>query len=328
MSELPPREEHLRLPQETVIQAAHAAARAVVEYAARTPLPDMTDKPTVTVFKDGADEMAVEGIRGVLSQSGDTYRIVSCEGKNTDSPAFDDGEIIGSGGKRYDVVIDPLDGTSSVARGDGGATVLIRVGEPDSIYQPTTFGMEGIVGKGLEGLENPLDMPVEDLIRIIAERQQKDPSEVVLALLKRPFLQDLVARIKAVGAQALEIPDGAETVGGVSACLRDVAPANYMRTPQDIDFNPPYVDAVIGKLGAPETVVLAGVAKATNTAFYARELDDATREPKGKTLTIDDMVKGPTGVVIAGIQDSQLLRGAYMGPDDELVIPTLYFQSR
>src|SRR5262249_25655109 len=77
----------------------------------------------------GAEEAATSGMAGTLGQLPIEGRVVI--GAEEGSLAKD--TVVGFGGRRVDLALDPLEGRGIVARGDNGAMSMIAAGVPGSL---------------------------------------------------------------------------------------------------------------------------------------------------------------------------------------------------
>src|SRR2546423_15223525 len=71
--------------------------------------------------KEAADQAAVDAMRAVLDTIAVDGEVIIGEGEKDEAPMLHNGERVGSGGARVDIAVDPLEGTTLVARGQPGA---------------------------------------------------------------------------------------------------------------------------------------------------------------------------------------------------------------
>lgn len=80
--------------------------------------------------KNAVDQAAVEAIVETLEKSPAAFRVVSCEGEKDRAPRIAHGAVLGKGRVRYELALDPVDGTTVVAEGRGRASVVLAVTTP------------------------------------------------------------------------------------------------------------------------------------------------------------------------------------------------------
>lgn len=82
--------------------------------------------------KNGADQAAVDGMRGMLDLVNIRGRIVIGEGEKDKAPMLYIGEQVGNWNHpeypELDIAVDPIDGTRLVANGQANALAIIAVG--------------------------------------------------------------------------------------------------------------------------------------------------------------------------------------------------------
>jgi fructose-1,6-bisphosphatase II len=120
------------------------------------------------------------------------------------------GERIGDGTPpEVDIAVDPLEGTSLVARGQPNALAVVALAERGTMFDPgPTFYMEKIAGGDDVADLLSLTDPVEDVLARVADRRGVEVGDLMVVILDRPRHADLVARVRAVGARIRFIPDG------------------------------------------------------------------------------------------------------------------------
>ncbi|MBV9772341.1 MAG: fructose-bisphosphatase class II, partial [Gemmatimonadetes bacterium] len=87
--------------------------------------------------REAGDGAAVEAMRRVLAGVDMDGVVVIGEGAKDEAPMLYDGEVVGSGrGPRLDVAVDPVEGTSLLARGAPDALSVIAVAPRGSLWSP------------------------------------------------------------------------------------------------------------------------------------------------------------------------------------------------
>lgn len=258
--------------------------------------------------KNGADKLAVDAMRAMLDTVDIRGTVVIGEGEMDEAPMLYIGESIGDGeGERVDIAVDPLEGTNLVAKGLPGAIAVMAVAPQGQLLHAPDMYMDKIVagpaGRGVIAL----DAPIEDNLRVLAERLGKSVQDVTVVVLERPRHEELIHRIRAVGARIRLITDG-DVSPAVAACVTDSG-----------------IDLLVGSGGAPEGVIAAAAVKCLGGEMQARLLpEDEVQEKRVRQmglndpkqlLQLDDLVHGDDVLYVAtAITDSDLLEGVHYGP--------------
>ena len=97
--------------------------------------------------KNGADGVAVNAMRVLISTVGMRGTVVIGEGEKDNAPMLFNGEEVGDGeGPECDVAVDPIDGTTLAAKGMANAISVLAVSPRGSMYDPSAvFYMEKLV---------------------------------------------------------------------------------------------------------------------------------------------------------------------------------------
>ncbi len=97
--------------------------------------------------KNGADGVAVNAMRVMISTIGMNGIVVIGEGEKDNAPMLYNGEQVGDGtGPECDVAVDPIDGTTLTAKGMSNAIAVLAVAPRGSMYDPSAvFYMEKLV---------------------------------------------------------------------------------------------------------------------------------------------------------------------------------------
>ncbi len=253
--------------------------------------------------KNAADGAAVDAMRHMMSTVPMDGLVVIGEGEKDHAPMLFNGERIGDGTPpEVDIAVDPLEGTSLVARGQPNALAVVALAERGSMFDPgPTFYMEKMAGA--EDVADVLSLtdPVEDVLARVADRRGIEVGDLMVVILDRPRHDDLVRAIREAGARIRFIPDG-----DVAGALMAVRPGTG-------------VDLLVGIGGTPEGVIAAAAIKATGGAILGRlwPRDDEERArvlaaglDPGRVLTTDDLVRSDNCFFAAtGVTDGDLLRG-------------------
>src|SRR5919199_1602301 len=97
--------------------------------------------------KNGADGVAVNAMRVLISTVGMRGIVVIGEGEKDNAPMLFNGEEVGDGtGPECDVAVDPIDGTTLTAKGMNNAVSVMAVSARGSMYDAgVCFYMEKLV---------------------------------------------------------------------------------------------------------------------------------------------------------------------------------------
>jgi fructose-1,6-bisphosphatase II len=255
--------------------------------------------------KNGGDGAAVDAMRKLIGTVSMQGVVVIGEGEKDEAPMLFNGEEVGDGnGPACDVAVDPIDGTTLMAKGMPNAIAVLAVAERSSMFDPSAvFYMEKIaVGPEAADVID-LTAPVAENIRRVAKAKHTDVSDVTVCILDRPRHEQLVKEVRRAGARIHFISDG-DVAGAISAARPNTG-----------------VDMLLGIGGTPEGIIAAAALKCMGGAIQARlwPQDDAEREKAlaaghdlDRVLSTDDLVSGENVFFCAtGITDGDLLRGVY-----------------
>ena len=253
--------------------------------------------------KNGADGAAVNAMRTLIGTVGMNGVVVIGEGEKDNAPMLYNGEQVGSGnGPECDVAVDPVDGTTLVAKGMANGIAVMAVAPRNTMYDPSAvFYMEKLV-VGPEAADVvDIRLPVGENIRRVAKAKGSTADDVTVVLLDRPRHEDLAAQIRATGARIKFISDG-DVAGAVEAARPDTG-----------------LDMLIGIGGTPEGIIAACAMKCMGGLIQGKlwPRDDEERQKAldaghdlDRVLSTDDLVSGDDCFFVAtGITDGELLRG-------------------
>ncbi len=253
--------------------------------------------------KNGADGVAVNAMRVLISTIGMNGTVVIGEGEKDNAPMLYNGEQVGDGtGPECDVAVDPIDGTTLTAKGMTNAVSVLAVSPRGSMYDPSAvFYMEKLV-TGPEAADVvDIDAPVADNIAAVAKAKGKRAEDVTVVLLDRPRHENLVAQIRATGAMIKFISDG-DVAGAIMAARPETG-----------------IDLLLGIGGTPEGIITACAMKCMGGTIQGKLWPQGADETRkaidagldlGQVLTTDDLVTGDDCFFVAtGITDGELLRG-------------------
>jgi fructose-1,6-bisphosphatase II len=253
--------------------------------------------------KNGADGVAVNAMRVLISTVGMRGTVVIGEGEKDNAPMLYNGEVVGDGtGPECDVAVDPIDGTTLAAKGMSNAVSVLAVAPRGSMYDPSAvFYMEKLV-TGPEAADVvDIRYPVAENIHQVAKAKGSKAEDVTVVLLDRPRHGSLVEEIRATGARIKFITDG-DVAGAIMAARPDTG-----------------VDLLLGIGGTPEGIITACAMKCLGGVIQGRlwPQDGAERERAidaghdlDAVLATDDLVSGDDCFFVAtGITDGELMKG-------------------
>ena len=214
--------------------------------------------------KNGADGVAVNAMRTLISTVGMRGTVVIGEGEKDNAPMLYNGEQVGDGtGPECDVAVDPIDGTTLTAKGMANAVSVMAVAPRGSMYDPSAvFYMEKLV-TGPEAADVvDIRYPVAENIHQVAKAKGTKPEDVTVVLLDRPRHEKLAEEIRATGARIKFITDG-DVAGAIMAARADTG-----------------IDLLLGVGGTPEGIIAACAMKCLDGVIQGRlwPADDDERQ--------------------------------------------------
>jgi len=260
--------------------------------------------------KNGADGVAVNAMRVMISTVAMNGTVVIGEGEKDNAPMLYNGEQVGDGtGPECDVAVDPIDGTTLTAKGMSNAVAVMAVAPRGTMYDPSAvFYMEKLV-TGPEAADVvDIRLPVAENIHQVAKAKGKNDSDITVIVLDRPRHDQLVQEIRETGARIKFITDG-DVAGAISAAREGSG-----------------ADLLMGVGGTPEGIVAACAMKALGGTIQGRlwPKDDEERQKAldaghnldpDFVLHTDDLVTADDCFFVAtGITDGDLMKGVHFVP--------------
>jgi fructose-1,6-bisphosphatase II len=255
--------------------------------------------------KNLVDKTAVSAMRHLLGQVQMDGIVVIGEGEKDQAPMLYIGERIGDGSSpEVDIAVDPVDGTTSVARGLPGAISVIALSERGSMHCPREFFyMDKIVtGPEAAGCID-IEAPVKDNLNKIAKAKGKKVADVTVVVLDRPRHEKLISDIRDAGARVKLITDG-----DVAASIDVALPLRS-------------IDVLMGIGGTPEGVLSAAAMRCIGGCIQAKPWprDEAERkaaEAAGADVnrvyrTEDFITSDDVFFAATGVSTGELLRGVH-----------------
>jgi fructose-1,6-bisphosphatase II len=212
------------------------------------------------------------------------------------------GTWLGNRGEEVDIAVDPLEGGVSCALGGPNAMSVLAVAERGMIMRcPVNSYMEKIAtaadGRGVVSL----DKTPEQNLRALAEARSVYVEDLTVVMLDRPRHDELIERIRSVGARVRLIPHG-----DIAAALAATRIGGG-------------VDILMGTGGASQGVLTAAAIKCLGAFMQYRfaprsqadlhVLYDANIRDVEKIYDADDMVGGKVMFAATGVTNGEYLRG-------------------
>ena len=253
--------------------------------------------------KEGGDGAAVDAMRKLINSVSMRGVVVIGEGEKDNAPMLFNGERVGDGtGPEVDVAVDPIDGTTLMAKGMPNALAVLAVAQRGAMYDPSAvFYMDKLaVGPDCADVVD-INAGVRENLRRIATVKRSAVKDVTVCILDRPRHQRLVQEVREAGARIRFITDG-DIAGAISAAREDSE-----------------VDVLMGIGGTPEGITAACALKCIGGVLQAKlwPTDDAERERAlaaghdlDRVLHTDDLVTGDNCFFVAtGVTTGSLLKG-------------------
>ncbi len=263
-----------------------------------------------------ADQAAVDAMRTELNKIDMTGEIVIGEGSLDDAPMLFNGEILGKKiGPKFDIAVDPLEGTNFAANNLPGAMSVIAIAEKGNLLKaPETYMHKIATAKIEKGLID-LDYSIKKNIENLAESRNTTPSNLTACLLDRPRHKKIIDDLSALKVKTKLITDG------------DVAGALLVTQPK-------YgVDIFIGIGGGPEGVLAAAALDAYDCHFQGKFIFDNENDiNEAKKMGIDDLdrkyelseiVKGDSIFCATAITESLFMKGVVAENEEYYTTETL-----
>jgi fructose-1,6-bisphosphatase II len=255
--------------------------------------------------KNAADQAAVDGMRRMFDTIHINGVVVIGEGEMDEAPMLYIGEHIGcfdEDADKVDIAVDPLDGTNLIAKGRPNALSVVAMAPRGCLLHAPDMYMDKIaVGPKGKGVVD-INAPVEENLINLSKALNKNISDLTVTMLDRPRHQELIERVRKMGARIKLFSDG-DVAGAIAT-----------------GFEHTGVDILLGIGGAPEGVISAVAMKCLGGDFQGRLMPYTEEERErcrkmgiddvNKTLYLDDLVSGCEAFFAAtGVSDGELLKG-------------------
>ncbi len=269
--------------------------------------------------KELADAAACDAIRGMFDNMDISAEVTIGEGIKDNAPGIFKGEHLGSwlpGTTRFDIALDPIDGTTNIAKGSPNsisciAAAIVQEGQkyslkdiPSFYMMKLAYGPEIVRHIARTGARAPgLHSPVGENVQAAADILKKRVQDVVVLVMDRPRHQKLIEEIRATGAALRMVQDG-DIAAAIAPSIEDAG-----------------VDLFMGIGGSPEAVLASAALKCLGGDMQSMmwPRDEAERaeltagdsgHELGRIFHADDLARGENIIFCAtGISDSPLVRG-------------------
>lgn len=257
--------------------------------------------------KNGADGAAVEAMRRAFESVKINGEVVIGEGELDEAPMLYIGEKVGMKNEddmEVDIAVDPLDGTTLIAKGLPNAISVIAMGSKGSLLNaPDTYMKKIVVGPNAKGAIDLTKSPEENIISV-AKALGKKTTQMTITVQDRERHNDIVEAARKLGSRIQMFGDG-DVATGIATCFEETG-----------------IDMMMGIGGGPEGVILAAAIKCMGGDMQGQiyPLSDQERlrcyemgfsdEDLEKVLDIEDLAKGDNLFFAAtGITEGDLLNG-------------------
>jgi fructose-1,6-bisphosphatase II len=212
-----------------------------------------------------ADKSAISAMHGALKDLGLDARVLIGKGPRNETSVLYHGERLGvaDGKPQWDLVLDPMEGTSFLATGMTNAMACLAIAPPGTVFDPgPAFFMEKlVVPPAAQGKVDP-NSPIKSRLKDLGLALKKPIDQLVIFVLEKPRHRDLVEQIKAAGAQVSQFPAG-DVAGSLMAAIPNSG-----------------IDCMMGIGGSPEGILSAIAIKMMGGDFFCRLAPLLTMERK------------------------------------------------
>ena len=276
--------------------------------------------------KNGADGAAVEAMRRAFETVKIDGEVVIGEGELDEAPMLYIGEKVGMATEdsmKVDIAVDPLDGTTLIAKGLPNVISVIAMGKKGSLLKaPDTYMKKIIVGPKAKGCID-LNASVEENIKNVAKALNKKTTEMTITVQDRERHNYIFEAARKLGTRIKMFGDG-DVAAGIATCFDDTG-----------------IDMLMGIGGGPEGVITAAAIKCMGGDMQAQiyPLSDSERvrchemgltdADIDKVLSLEDLAKGDELFFAAtGITDGDLLKGVVSLGNDRLTTNSVVMRAK
>ena len=191
--------------------------------------------------KEAGDGAAVDAMRQLVSSVSMRGVVVIGEGEKDEAPMLYNGEEVGNGlGPDCDFAVDPVDGTTLMAKGMPNAISVLAVAERGAMFDPSAVFYMDKIAVGPDAADAiDITAPVSENLRKVAKAKKSSISDLTVCILDRPRHAELIEQVRETGARIRMISDG-DVAGAIAAARPESG-----------------TDLLIGTGGTPEGIIAA-----------------------------------------------------------------------
>ena len=252
--------------------------------------------------KIGADKGAVDPMRRELNKINMEGTIVIGEGEMDEAPMLYIGERLGTlNGPKFDIAVDPLEGTKFTANNEANAFSVIAVANKGHLLKaPDTYMEKIAIGNNLPENLLDLDFKIEKNFKLLADAKGKKISDLSACVMKRPRHDHIIKELNRLNVKINFITDG--DIAGVLSVIG----------------SNPKNDIYYSTGGGPEGVLAAAALSCYGGQLQGRLVlndDEKIRAKKlgikdfKKKYNINDIIKGDVIFCATGVTDGDLAKG-------------------
>ena len=266
--------------------------------------------------KMAADQSAVDAMRSELNKIDMTGEIVIGEGSLDEAPMLYTGEKLGKKvGPKFDIAVDPLEGTNFAANNLPGALSVIAIAEKGNLLKAPETYMHKIATAKVENGLIDLDYTIKENISNLADYKNSDPSNLTACILDRPRHKKIIDELTALKVKIKLITDG------------DVAGALLVTKPI-------YgVDIFLGIGGGPEGVLAAAALDSFDCHFQGKFIFDSENNINdakkmgivdlNKKYELNEIIKGDSIFCATAITNTMDMNGVIAEENNFYLTETL-----
>ena len=252
--------------------------------------------------KIAADKGAVDPMRNELNKLDMEGTIVIGEGEMDEAPMLYIGEKLGTlNGPKFDIAVDPLEGTKFTANNQSNAFSVIAVANKGELLSsPDTYTEKIAIGSDLPKNLLDIDYGVKKNIQLLADAKNKKVSELKACVLKRPRHENIIKELNKLNVSINYITDG-DIAGALSVIGKK-----------------PLNDIYYSTGGGPEGVLAAAALSCFGGQIQGRLVLDEEEKKRAKNLGIEnfdakynleDMIKGDVIFCASGVTSGDMTDG-------------------
>ena len=252
--------------------------------------------------KIAADKGAVDPMRRELNKINMEGTVVIGEGEMDEAPMLYIGEKLGTlSGPKFDIAVDPLEGTKFTANDQPNAFSVIAISEKGGLLSaPDTYMEKIAIGTNLPKNLLDLDNSIEQNINLLASAKKMKVSDLNACVLKRERHNHIIKELTKLNVKINFITDG-DIAGALSVIGEN--PAN---------------DIYYSTGGGPEGVIVAAALSCYGGQIQGRLILDKKEKVRARKLgitnfnkkyNIEEMVKGDVIFCASGVTTGDLAKG-------------------